>query len=68
MNTMSLDITRLRSRRRMHWSQVRQGLAEWWHRAHSRSELMHLSDSSLLDIGLSRCASDFEASKPFWMA
>jgi uncharacterized protein YjiS (DUF1127 family) len=44
------------------------GLAEWRRRAHSRSELMNLSDADLRDIGLSRCSTEIEASKPFWMA
>jgi uncharacterized protein YjiS (DUF1127 family) len=68
MRTMSLDITGLRSRHGLRWSQVKQGLAVWRHRVYSRGELMNLSDSSLRDIGLSRCSADFEASKPFWMA
>ena len=68
MRTMSLHITGLRSRNTRRWSQVKQGLAEWRRRAYSRGELMNLSDSSLRDIGLSRCSADFEASKPFWMA
>ena len=68
MRTMSLDITGLGPHRRWRWSQVKQGLAEWRHRVYSRGELLNLSDLSLRDIGLSRCSSDFEASKPFWMA
>jgi uncharacterized protein YjiS (DUF1127 family) len=68
MSAMSLDITTLRSRRRLRWSRVKEGLAEWRRRARSRSELMNLSDADLRDIGLSRCSTDIEASKPFWMA
>ena len=68
MSAMSLDITTLRSRRRLRWSQVKTGLAECRRRAHSRNELMNLSDTDLRDIGLSRCSTDIEASKPFWMA
>lgn len=68
MSTMSLDITTLRSRRGLRWSQVKAGLAEWRRRAHSRSELINLSDADLRDIGLSRSSTDIEASKPFWMA
>jgi uncharacterized protein YjiS (DUF1127 family) len=68
MSTMSLDITTLRSRCRLRWSQVKNGLAERRRRAYSRSELMNLSDADLRDIGLSRCSTDIEASKPFWMA
>jgi uncharacterized protein YjiS (DUF1127 family) len=47
---------------------VKNGLAERRRRAYSRSELMNLSDADLRDIGLSRCSTDIEASKPFWMA
>lgn len=68
MSTTSLDITSLSSRRKLCWSQVKQGLAEWRRRAHSRSEMINLSDADLRDIGVSRCSTDFEASKPFWMA
>jgi uncharacterized protein YjiS (DUF1127 family) len=67
MRATSLDITGIRSHRRR-WSQVKRGLAEWQHRIYSRGELMNLSDSSLRDIGLSRCSADVEASKLFWMA
>ena len=68
MSTMSLDITTVRSRRGLRWSQVKQGLAEWQRRARSCNELMSLSDRCLQDIGISRCDAHFEASKPFWMA
>ena len=68
MSTMSLNITSFQSRGVSRWSQVRQGLAEWRRRAHSRRELMNLSDADLRDIGLTRCSAQFEASKPFWMA
>jgi uncharacterized protein YjiS (DUF1127 family) len=49
-------------------SQVKRLIAEWRTRARSRSELMTLSDRTLLDIGVSRIDAVFEASKPFWMA
>lgn len=42
--------------------------AEWQCRARSCNELMTLSDSSLRDIGFSRCDAGFESSNPFWMA
>ena len=67
MSTMSLGITTVRSRRGLRWSQVKQGLAEWQRGARSRNELMSLSDRCLQDIGVSRCTSDFEGCKPFWM-
>lgn len=65
MSTMSLP---LRSHRRLRWSRVKDGFAEWRRRARSRSELMNLSDTDLRDIGVSRCSREIEASKPFWMA
>lgn len=65
MSTMSLPLL---SPGRLRWSQVKNGLAEWRRRARSRSELINLSDADLRDIGLSRCSTDIEGSKPFWMA
>ena len=53
--------------RGLRWSQVKRNLAEWQRRARSRNELMNLSDRSLRDIGISRSAADFEATRPFWM-
>jgi uncharacterized protein YjiS (DUF1127 family) len=50
------------------WNKVMRCVAEWRTRARSRSELMTLSDRTLLDIGVSRYEADLEASKPFWMA
>jgi uncharacterized protein YjiS (DUF1127 family) len=68
MSTMSLEVMIGRPQRRLRWSEVKQHLVEWRHRARSRKELMGLSDRCLQDIGMSRCTSVFEASKPFWMA
>lgn len=65
MSTIGLP---LRSHRRLRWSQVKDGFAEWRRRARSRNELINLSDADLRDIGLSRCSTEIEASKPFWMA
>ena len=62
-----MHVTAVRSHRVLRWSQVKRNLAEWHRRAQSRSELATLSDRCLQDIGLSRCAADFEAFKPFWM-
>jgi uncharacterized protein YjiS (DUF1127 family) len=47
---------------------VKNGFAEWRRRAHSRSELMYLSDADLRDVGLFRSSTDIEASKQLWMA
>ncbi|MGO9329634.1 MAG: DUF1127 domain-containing protein [Steroidobacteraceae bacterium] len=68
MSTITLDRITVHPRRRFRWNQVKQRFVEWRHRARSRDELMGLSDRCLQDIGMSRCNSVFEASKPFWMA
>ncbi len=68
MSTLSLEVMIGRPHRGLRWSEVKQGLVEWRHRVCSRRELMGLSDRCLQDIGMSRCTSVFEASKPFWMA
>ncbi len=68
MSTMSLEVMIGRPHRGLRWSEMTQRLVEWRHRARSRNELMGLSDRCLQDIGMSRCTSVFEASKPFWMA
>jgi uncharacterized protein YjiS (DUF1127 family) len=54
MSTVSLNGTTVRSRR-LRWTQVKQGLAEWRYCARSRNDLMGFSDRDLQDIGLSRC-------------
>jgi len=68
MSTITVDRITVHPGRRLHWNQVKQYLVEWRHRARSRNELMGFSDRCLQDIGMSRCTSVFEASKPFWMA
>ena len=68
VSTIALDRITVHPSRQLRWSQVKQYLVEWCHRARSRNELMGLSDRCLQDIGMSRCTSVFEASKPFWMA
>jgi uncharacterized protein YjiS (DUF1127 family) len=50
-----------------HWSQFKFQVLEWRRRSLSRQELESLSDSTLRDIGISRCDAVGEASKPFWM-
>ncbi len=66
MSTIS-HVRTIHRHRVLRWSRVKQNLAEWHRRARSRNELMGLSDRCLRDIGISRSAADFEASKPFWM-
>jgi uncharacterized protein YjiS (DUF1127 family) len=67
MSTMKLNMSVSRPNR-SHLSQLTRYFAEWRSSARSRSELMNLSDSSLTDIGVSRCGAQYESSKPFWMA
>ncbi|HEU0199603.1 MAG TPA: DUF1127 domain-containing protein [Burkholderiaceae bacterium] len=43
-------------------------LRTWRRRAHSRAELAAMDDRMLKDLGLSRAAALYEASKPFWQA
>ena len=68
MGTMRSQVMIGHPHRGLRWSQVKQGLVEWRHRARSRRELMGLNYRCLQDIRISRCTVDFEASKPFWMA
>ncbi len=49
------------------WSQLRRHFAKWQRRAHSRHELMNLSDRTLRDMGLARCDLGIEGPKLFWM-
>lgn len=66
MSTIN-HMTTIHRHRLLRWSQVRQTVSDWRRRAWTRNELTNLSDKCLQDIGMSRCAADFEASKPFWM-
>lgn len=68
MSAMSLEFTNRRPSRLFGWNEVKQTIVEWQRRAQSRNELMSLNDRDLQDIGVSRCTSSLEASKPFWMA
>jgi uncharacterized protein YjiS (DUF1127 family) len=49
---MDIPMSRYHSSR---WSQLKRHFANWQRRAHSRHELMNLSDRTLRDIGLARC-------------
>jgi uncharacterized protein YjiS (DUF1127 family) len=49
------------------WSQLKRHFAKWQRRAHSRHELMNLSDRTLRDIGLARCDVGTEGPRLFWM-
>jgi len=71
MSTMRLGLTVQdlgRSWSRLQVSAARRQLAGWWHNMRSRAELESLDNRCLQDIGLTRCAADFEAAKPFWIA
>jgi uncharacterized protein YjiS (DUF1127 family) len=48
------------------WAKIIAGIVEWRSRARARHELMALDDHDLWDIGLTRSAAAFEASKPPW--
>lgn len=67
MSTLGLDVTTLRPRIGLRWSEVKQTVLEWRRRVRSRSELASLDEVGLQDIGVSRCSAEFEVSKPFWM-
>ena len=61
MRTMSLDITRLRSRHGRRWGQVKRGLAEWRHGAYSRGELLNLATQV---CAISACRAALRTLKP----
>jgi len=48
------------------WSLLKTHLGTW-RRAHSRHELMNLSDRTLRDIGVARCDGGIEGPKLFWV-
>jgi uncharacterized protein YjiS (DUF1127 family) len=49
------------------WSLLKNHLGTWRRRAHSRHELMNLSDRTLRDIGVARCDAGIEGPKLFWV-
>jgi uncharacterized protein YjiS (DUF1127 family) len=49
------------------WSLLKAHLGTWRRRAHSRHELMNLSDRTLRDIGVARCDAGIEGPKLFWV-
>jgi uncharacterized protein YjiS (DUF1127 family) len=65
MSAMNLSASAGRYRR-FRWSEAKTLIGRWSQRIYSRYELMHLDESSLRDIGLTRGEADFEAAKPFW--
>ena len=58
MSAMTLGNATVRSRHVLGWNQVRQCLAMWIRRAHSRDGLRCLDYSSLRDIGISSATAD----------
>lgn len=63
----STTMTSHRSRT-FNWDDIARRIGEWQRRSRSRHELQGLSDSTLRDIGITRCDAQREAHKPFWMA
>ena len=49
-------------------TQIRQTMATWLRRARTRRQLAAMDNWMLQDIGISRSAALYEASKPFWRA
>jgi uncharacterized protein YjiS (DUF1127 family) len=49
------------------WSLLKTHWGTWRRRAHSRHELMNLSDRTLRDIGVARCDAGIEGPKLFWV-
>jgi uncharacterized protein YjiS (DUF1127 family) len=56
----------LRPARRSYWDAIKHNLTEWRIRSRSRFELSTMDDRELWDIGVTRGAARFEATKPFW--
>lgn len=65
---MNMTIIQYAAQRGSPWDAFKRQLSEWRRRSWSRYELQQLSDSTLRDIGLSRCELHHEVAKPFWMA
>jgi uncharacterized protein YjiS (DUF1127 family) len=66
MDTISLHLA-VHFHHNSRWSEKKRQITEWWHCARLRHELESLDERCREDIGMSRCTTDFEASKPFWM-
>lgn len=63
----SNNTTTLPTSRTLNWDQIKRRITEWQRRSRSRQELEGLSDSTLRDIGITRCDVQREVNKPFWM-
>jgi uncharacterized protein YjiS (DUF1127 family) len=70
MSTMIIGSTTVRpaysSRIASHLKKMKETIAEWQNRLHSRRELAAIDDAGLRDIGVSRSTARYEISKPFW--
>jgi uncharacterized protein YjiS (DUF1127 family) len=60
-----MSISTSRPHRSSPWSQLKRHFRKWRRRAHSRHELMSLSDRALRDIGVARCDAGVEGPKLF---
>jgi uncharacterized protein YjiS (DUF1127 family) len=65
MSIMDLGITASSAHHFPNWSELKRLLVEWHQRAHSRHELMMLSDRELSDVGLAP-ADVHDEVKSFW--
>jgi len=66
MSTMDLSVTASSTYHVPNWNELKRLLVEWQQRAHSRHELMMLSDRELSDVGLAPTDVHNEVRKSFW--
>jgi uncharacterized protein YjiS (DUF1127 family) len=66
MSIMDLGVTASSTYHLPNWSELKRLLVEWQQRAHSRHELMMLSDRDLSDVGLAPADVHNEVRKSFW--
>jgi uncharacterized protein YjiS (DUF1127 family) len=66
MSIMDLSVTASRTYHLPNWRELKRLLVEWHHGAHSRHELMMLSDRELSDVGLAPADVHDEVRKSFW--
>jgi uncharacterized protein YjiS (DUF1127 family) len=66
MSTMDLRVTVSSTYHVPNWNELKRLLVEWQQRAHSRHELMMLSDRELSDVGLAPTDVHNEMRKSFW--
>jgi uncharacterized protein YjiS (DUF1127 family) len=62
-----MSISMFRPHRSSRWSQLNTHFGKWRRRAHSRHELMNLSDRTLRDIGVARRDAGIQGPKLFWV-